>query len=318
MLVSWYRAKATVAALSDSPLKDRINHKRVDELAENRLVADPGATYAKELYINLSTLSPFVSGPNSPKLTTPLKNLEPQNIAINKAYLISCTNARASDIAAAAGVFREAAKKEGKPVKVADGVDFYISAASLPVLEEARESGDWQVLVDAGAQSLPSGCGPCIGLGRGLLEDGDVGISASNRNFPGRMGARAAQAYLASPEIVAASALQGKIAGPGWYQKPEGVEKVIIGEGSGDFVADKARSVETAFDKMLDDIDSMIAAAEASEQSSSPAAGPAAGDEALTEILPGFPERIEGEIVFLDQDSINTDAMYPGMKPTSL
>ncbi|KAI9166572.1 Homoaconitase [Paramyrothecium foliicola] len=309
MLISWYRAKATVAALSDSPLKDRLNHKRVDELAENRLVADPGASYAKEYYINLSTLSPFVSGPNTPKVTTPLKTLEPKNIAINKAYLISCTNARSSDIAAAARVFREAAEREGKPVKVAPGVDFYISAASLPEQEMAEETGDWQVLVDAGAHRLPSGCGPCIGLGRGLLQDGDVCVSASNRNFPGRMGARDAQAYLASPEIVAASALQGKIAGPGWYQKPEGVEKVIIGEGSGDYTVDKARSVTDAFDKMLGDIDSMIAAAEGGEGQSS---SPAAGDEALTEILPGFPEKIEGEIVFLDQDSINTDSIYPG------
>jgi homoaconitate hydratase len=148
-----------------------------------------------------------------------------------------------------------------------------------------------------------------VGLGRGLLQDGDVGISASNRNFPGRMGARSAQAYLASPEVVAASALQGKIAGPGWYQKPDGVEKVIIGEGSGDFAADKARSVESAFDKMLGDIDSMIAAAEGlSEQS----ATSTSGDESLTDILPGFPEKIEGEIVFLDQDSLNTDSIYPG------
>ena len=69
----------------DSPIKDRINHKRIDELVESRLVADPGATYAKELYLNLSTLSPFVAGPNSVKLITPLKNLEAQDVPINKA-----------------------------------------------------------------------------------------------------------------------------------------------------------------------------------------------------------------------------------------
>lgn len=53
MLISWYRARATIAAMSDSPTKDRINHKRIDELLENPLVADPGATYAKEFYLNL-------------------------------------------------------------------------------------------------------------------------------------------------------------------------------------------------------------------------------------------------------------------------
>jgi homoaconitate hydratase len=69
-------------------------------------------------------------------------------------------------------------------------------------------------LLDAGAHPLPSGCGPCIGLGTGLLEAGEVGISATNRNFKGRMGSRAAQCYLGSPEVVAASAVAGYISGP--------------------------------------------------------------------------------------------------------
>ena len=67
-------------------------------------------------------------------------------------------------------------------------------------------------LVEAGARTLPAGCGPCIGLGTGLLEPGEVGISATNRNFKGRMGSRDAKAYLASPEVVAASAVAGYIA----------------------------------------------------------------------------------------------------------
>ncbi|KAH6970104.1 mitochondrial Homoaconitase [Fusarium avenaceum] len=312
MLLSWYRGKATTNAMFGGPSKDRINHKRIDELEQNMLVADPGATYAKELYLNLSTLSPIVAGPNSVKIATPLKNLEAEDIPVNKAYLVSCTNSRASDIAAAARVFREAAK-ENKEAKIASGVKFYIAAASIPEQEIAEEAGDWQVLLDAGAEALPAGCGPCIGLGTGLLEPGEVGISASNRNFKGRMGSTSAKAYLASPEIVAASALKGKIAGPGWYQKPEGVEKVIIGEGSGDFVADKALSIEDALDKLIREADAMIAAAENGEgaaEKASPAA--TEGEESLTEILPGFPEKVEGEIVFCDSDNINTDGIYPG------
>ncbi|KAK5655327.1 hypothetical protein OQA88_5894 [Cercophora sp. LCS_1] len=312
MLVSWYRAKATTAAMYGSPSKERINHQRVDELDQSRLVADPGATYAKELYLNLSTLSPWVAGPNSVKIATPLNKLEAENIPLNKAYLVSCTNSRASDIAAAARVFREASKA-GEPAKIASGVKFYIAAASIPEQQAAEEAGDWQVLLDAGAEALPSGCGPCIGLGTGLLEPGEVGISASNRNFKGRMGSTEAKAYLASPEVVAASALQGKIAGPGWYQKPEGVEKVIIGEGSGDFEADRARSVESALDKLLFEAESLIAAAEAAESSeSSSAPATSSEEERLTDVLPGFPEKIEGEIVFCDADNINTDGIYPG------
>ncbi|KAF5567996.1 homoaconitase mitochondrial [Fusarium napiforme] len=300
VLISWYRAKATTNAMFNGSSKDRINHKRIDELEQNRMSADPGAKYAKELYLNLSTLSPIVSGPNSVKVATPLNKLEAENIPVNKAYLVSCTNSRASDIAAAARVFREAAK-EGKPAKVAPGVEFYISAASVPEQKIAEEAGDWQVLVEAGAIPMISGCAQCIGLGKGLLEPGE-----------GRMGSTSAKAYLSSPEIVAASALQGKIAGPGWYQKPEGVEKVIIGEGSGDFVADKALSIEDALDKIINEADALIAAAEKSEGAAEEASAAASEEESLTEILPGFPEKVEGEIVFCDGDNINTDGIYPG------
>jgi homoaconitate hydratase len=82
------------------------------------------------------------------------------------------------------------------------------------VQEEAERRGVWKTLLDAGAKQLPPGCGPCIGLGTGLLEAGEVGISATNRNFKGRMGSRDAKCYLASPKVVAASALAGYICGP--------------------------------------------------------------------------------------------------------
>ncbi|KAM0258678.1 hypothetical protein ACHAQJ_003686 [Trichoderma viride] len=310
VLISWLRAKATLSAMFNGG-KGRFTHERIDELLENQLHADPGATYAKSLYLNLSTLSPFVSGPNTPKVATPLKDLEAQKISLNKAYIVSCTNSRASDLHSAAQVFREAATEDGAIPKIAAGLDLYIAAASLPEQRMAEEAGDWQVLLDAGAKALPSGCGPCIGLGTGLLEPGEVGISASNRNFPGRMGAKTATTYLSSPEVVAASALKGYIAGPGWYQKPEGVEKVIIGEGSGNLEADKAMSVEDALDKLLSEAESMITGAEKDENGSSAAPAEEAEDT-LTDVLPGFPEKIEGEIVFCDSDNINTDGIYPG------
>ncbi|KAI5866748.1 mitochondrial Homoaconitase [Durotheca rogersii] len=318
VLISWYRAKASTAAMLNSSTKERINHERIDKLLENRLTADSGAIYAKELYLNLSTLSPMVAGPNSVRIITPITKLEAEGIAINKCFLISCTNARASDIRRAARVFLEAGA-DGKAAKVASGVKFYLAAASLAEQRTAEEAGDWQILLDAGAQPLISGCGPCIGLGPGILEDGETCISSSNRNFKGRMGSTAALAYLASPEIVAASAIRGKIAGPGWYQKPEGVEKVIIGEGSGDHIVDQTRSFENAFDKLINDIEGMVAAAEgaegaegaedATEQQSQPSAS---NEETLTEILPGFPDMVEGEIIFCDNDNINTDGIYPG------
>lgn len=181
----------------------RINHKRIDELEKNILIADDDAYYSKELTIDLSTIEPFVSGPNTVKTFAPVSELKNKEVKINKAYLVSCVNSRLDDIKEAAEVVK------GK--KVAEGVKFYIAAASSEVQKEAEQRGYWQTLIEAGAIPLPPGCGPCIGLGTGLLEDGEVGISATNRNFKGRMGSPNAFAYLASPAVVASSAIAGKI-----------------------------------------------------------------------------------------------------------
>lgn len=137
------------------------------------------------------------------------------------------------------------------------------------------------------------------------------------------MGSTDAKAYLASPEVVAASALSGLISGPGVYEKPEGVEKVIIGEGNGNFEQDRALSIEDALDKLLAEAETLVKGAEKefapSETTSAAVTESAAAEidaeqagESLMEILEGFPERVEGEIVFCDADNINTDGIYPG------
>lgn len=166
VLLSWLRYKATTSSMFESGSKQRFSHSLIDNLENNPLSPDRGAKYAKSLYLNLSTLSPYVSGPNSVKIATPIRDLEPQHINIDKAYLVSCTNSRASDLAAAARVFREAASKGASP-KIAPGVELYMAAASIAEQRAAEEAGDWGVLLEAGAQQLPSGCGPCIGLGAG-------------------------------------------------------------------------------------------------------------------------------------------------------
>ena len=184
VLQRWLRYKATEASLyrssglSEATTYKRFTHPHVDRLLSEQLSADKGATYAKQLYLNLSTLSPYVSGPNSVKVATPVNKLSAQNIKVDKAYLVSCTNSRASDLAAAAKVFKDSAKaSNGIIPKVAEGVELYIAAASKPEQLAAEEAGDWQALLEAGAKPLPAGCGPCIGLGAGLLEPGEVGIS---------------------------------------------------------------------------------------------------------------------------------------------
>lgn len=168
--------------------------------------ADPGAHYSKAITFDLSSLTPHVAGPNEVKTITRLADIESRDIRIQRAYLLSCVNGRLGDFAEAASVMA------GK--KIAAGVRLYIAAASAEIEVEARRCGYWAVLLEAGATALPPGCGACIGLGEGLLEDGEVGISATNRNFKGRMGSSKADVYLASPAVVAASALAGRICGP--------------------------------------------------------------------------------------------------------
>ncbi|UCD63915.1 MAG: homoaconitase [Candidatus Zixiibacteriota bacterium] len=182
----------------------RLNSRRLAQLQSDILTADSDAAYAKELTLDLGSVTPYVSGPNHVKVMTPVPQMK--DVKIHKAYLVSCVNSRVQDLAEAAQVVR------GR--KVADGVAFYVAAASSEVQAESQRRGDWQALMEAGAIELPPGCGPCIGLGVGLLQDGEVGISATNRNFKGRMGSKSAEAYLTSPAVVAASAIAGHVAMP--------------------------------------------------------------------------------------------------------
>jgi homoaconitate hydratase len=184
----------------------------VSEAALRAWEADPprpdaDAVYAARIRLDLAEVAPQVAGPDGVHVATPLDAIERERIAIHKAYLVSCVNSRVEDLAAAAAALA------GR--RVAPGVELYVAAASREVEDDARRSGAWQTLLAAGARPLPPGCGPCIGLGAGLLEPGEVGISATNRNFKGRMGSRDARCYLASPAVVAASAAAGHICGPG-------------------------------------------------------------------------------------------------------
>ncbi|MGO8811625.1 MAG: homoaconitase [Candidatus Sulfotelmatobacter sp.] len=185
---------------------ERFALKSIDGWAANPPHPDPDAFYAARITLDLGEITPHISGPDTVQVMQSLAAIEKKKVAIQKAYLISCANSRLEDLEAAAWVMC------GK--RVAPGVKLYLGAASAWVQQEAERLGIWQTLLDAGANPLPPGCGPCIGLGVGLLEKGEVGISATNRNFKGRMGSRDAQCYLASPEVVAASAVAGYIAGP--------------------------------------------------------------------------------------------------------
>ncbi|KAJ2779576.1 mitochondrial Homoaconitase [Coemansia javaensis] len=281
----WYEARArrlephpTVSAAAVAALRASV------EAEPARWAADPDAVYAKRLWLDLASLSPHVAGPDSVKVATPLPALEARSVAIQKAYIVSCVNSRAKDLREAADVVRAAQRaRPGTPVRAAPGVAWYVAAASSQVLADAQASGDWQVLVDAGARTLPPGCGPCIGLGVGLLEDGEVGISATNRNYKGRMGSKSAHTYLASPAVVAASAIQGYICSPA---------TAIRGAPppAAPSVADVLFSIE------------------------SPAARPPkpADVASAASAIQGFPAALHGRLLFLPADNLNTDGIYPG------
>jgi homoaconitate hydratase len=229
------------------------------------MAPDDDASYAARIRMDLSKVSPHISGPDSVQIMRSLAEMEEEGLPIDKAYLVSCVNSRLDDLEAAAVVIR--AKR------VAEGVDLYVAAASAEIQEEAEASGAWGALVDAGAQVLPPGCGPCIGLGSGLLEDGEVGISATNRNFKGRMGSRLAQAYLASPEVVVASAVAGRVMGP-------------------DTLEGTSTTARTRPDLDYHEFEAPLR------------------DTEEVEILPGFPTTLSGRLVFTPADNLNTDGIY--------
>ncbi len=191
--------------LIDAQGVERFTEDELAEWSDDPYAADSDAAYAAEIVLDLADVSPHVSGPDSVQIMRSLADIEKERVKIQKAYIVSCVNSRSKDLEAAARVLR------GKTV--ADGVQLFVAAASKEVQQDSEQTGVWKTLLGAGARPLPPGCGPCIGLGVGLLEPGEVGISATNRNFKGRMGSRDAQAYLASPEVVAASAAAGYITG---------------------------------------------------------------------------------------------------------
>jgi len=238
---------------------ERFAEADIDRWSKAPPQPDPGATYAARIVLDLSQVTPHVSGPDTVQTMQSLAEIEKKRVAIQKAYLVSCVNSRIDDLEAAAWVLC------GK--RVAPGVKLYVGAASQWTQQEAEKRGVWQALIAAGAIPLPPSCGPCIGLGTGLLEKGEVGISATNRNFKGRMGSREAQCYLASPEVVAASAIAGYISGPRRYE--------------GHLLTRQYQewAVETQIAEKV-------------------------------EILPGFPARIQGRLVFMPPDNVNTDAIY--------
>lgn len=161
--------------------------------------------------IKASDIVPVAACPSSPGNVKPISQVEGQKI--NQAVIGSCTNGRYSDMKVAAEVL--------KGQKIAHGVNMIIFPASKSILERMEDEGITKIFRDAGAIITNPGCGPCFGAHQGLLMKDDVAISSTNRNFPGRMGHKEASIYLASPRVVAESAVKGYIVSPGTVKSLE-------------------------------------------------------------------------------------------------
>lgn len=179
-------------------VKTRSNHKF------KPVYPDAKANYDQTFEFNVSRLPPQVATPSLPTQSVPVT--EVAGTPIDQAYLGSCTNGRLEDLQIAAKII------DGK--RVDEGVRFIVNPASRQVYHAALEDGTIGTLVKAGATIGPATCGACFGGHCGLLAPGEVCISSTNRNFPGRMGSAEAQIYLASPATVAASAITGTITDP--------------------------------------------------------------------------------------------------------
>jgi 3-isopropylmalate/(R)-2-methylmalate dehydratase large subunit len=174
------------------------------QMVAQALYPDPDALYAATYHYQADQLEPYIACPHSMDNVAPLSQVA--GTPIQQAFLGTCTNGRLEDIAAAVEVIR------GK--RVAPGARFLVIPASSEVLSEALRLGYIQTLLEAGAVLGVPGCGPCMGNHMGIPAPKEVTISSANRNFKGRMGTADAETYLASPAVVAASAVMGVIADP--------------------------------------------------------------------------------------------------------
>jgi 3-isopropylmalate/(R)-2-methylmalate dehydratase large subunit len=149
-------------------------------------------------------MEPQVACPSSVDNVKPISKVG--DVEINQAFIGSCTNGRLEDLQMAAKIMK------GKKVK--SGVRALVIPASQEVYAQALKEGLVEIFTEAGALFCGSTCGPCLGGHIGIIASGEVCVGTSNRNFIGRMGSPEASVYLASPAVVAASALTGKLTDP--------------------------------------------------------------------------------------------------------
>ncbi|MFL6485396.1 MAG: aconitase/3-isopropylmalate dehydratase large subunit family protein [Nitrososphaera sp.] len=185
----------------------RLNKNSIQE----SLHVHPGqnANYSDKIDIECSKIQPMIAGPDHPDVVHGVDEMA--GMEVDQAFIGSATNGRIEDLEVAARIL--------KGRKVHRNTRCIVTPTSVKVYEEAIRRGYVQIYLDAGAVFTNATCGACVGTHLGALGEEEICISSSSRNFVGRMGALSSTVYLASPATVAASAIEGKIAGPRSYLK---------------------------------------------------------------------------------------------------
>lgn len=215
------------SSISSLPLSDRVTisnmgieagakaciippDRKVDEYLRGRVrgtykrtLADGDAEYSDDRSYNGEDIVPVVARPFLPSNVAPASETP---VEIDQAYLGSCTNGRIEDLRVAARIVK------GRKIK--PGVRMIVVPATKEVFDQALKEGLLKIFSDAGAFVSGPTCGACLGGYMGVLAPGERCVSSTNRNFVGRMGAKDSEVYLASPAVVAASAIKGRIVDP--------------------------------------------------------------------------------------------------------
>jgi 3-isopropylmalate/(R)-2-methylmalate dehydratase large subunit len=173
--------------------QDALNHYR-------QFCSDPDAQYEQVMEHDISHLEPMVTFGYKPDQVKPVKEMS--STKVDQVYIGSCTNGRIEDLRVAAQVLK------GKTIR--DSVRGIVSPATPKVFRQAMEEGILKIFMDAGFCVTNPTCGACLGMSNGVLAEGEVCASTTNRNFNGRMG-KGGMVHLVSPATAAATAINGYI-----------------------------------------------------------------------------------------------------------
>ena len=192
-------AKAGLFETDDKTKEFLISRNRGDKYKEIKI--DDDAIYEKTIKIDASMIEPMVACPHTVDNVKEVSKLD--KIKINQVFIGTCTNGRIEDLRIVAKVL--------KNKQIAPDVRLIIAPASKEIYLQAAKEGLLEIFLEAGANLIPAGCGPCVGVHGGILGDGEVCLATQNRNFQGRMGNTNGYIYLSSPYTAAKSAIAGYI-----------------------------------------------------------------------------------------------------------